>query len=536
MLAAPAEASVDDRDLLAAYAKARAADTMGASAVAAEGYAAALALSPDNEVLAARAVAQAIAGGNWPVALAAARMLEKKGELSPEPRLLLLADAFRTNDWKRARPHVAAIEKDELFGFMAPVLNAWLAAGRGKGDPTAILAAVKDDQLAAGYAAEHGPLLSAAAGKAEGPEQLARAVAAAGPRANRLRIAVAATLARKGRRQQALAVLEGDAPALLAARRLIEGGKDIPGDVSTPAAGVGELFARLAIELAGQKADRVALSFARLATFLAPGSSEGWLIASELSATGDRHREALALLANVRPDDPFAAQAVGLRIRILSDSGRQDLALKEAEAATRASGAAAADWTRLGDLYSSLKRHSEAADAYGQAIERLKAGGGGSEWGLWLLRGGALEQAGKWAEAKAALETAHKLSPEQPLVLNYLGYAQLTRRENIEAAMGLIAKASKLQPESAEITDSLGWAHFLLGNVPQAIELLERAAKGRPDDAEINEHLGDAYYKAGRRFEARYAWSAALLNAEADDAERLRAKIETGLTPKLASP
>jgi Flp pilus assembly protein TadD len=155
---------------------------------------------------------------------------------------------------------------------------------------------------------------------------------------------------------------------------------------------------------------------------------------------------------------------------------------------------------------------------------------------LWLLKGGALEQANRWPEAKAALQKAYELAPQQPLVLNYLGYAQLERRENVEASMALISEASRLQPDSAEITDSLGWAFYLRGNIPAAIPLLEKAAAARPDDAEINEHLGDAYYAAGRRYEARYAWQAALLGAETGDAERLRAKIDTGLTPKLAAP
>jgi Flp pilus assembly protein TadD len=95
--------------------------------------------------------------------------------------------------------------------------------------------------------------------------------------------------------------------------------------------------------------------------------------------------------------------------------------------------------------------------------------------------------------------------------------------------MALVMQASRLQPDSAEITDSLGWAHYMRGNLPAAIQLLEKAVAGRPADVEINEHLGDAYYSAGRRYEARYAWRAALLHAEEEDAARLLAKIEVGL-------
>src|SRR5206468_13099088 len=113
---------------------------------------------------------------------------------------------------------------------------------------------------------------------------------------------------------------------------------------------------------------------------------------------------------------------------------------------------------------------------------------------------------------------------------------QLERRENMAAATALIERASAMQPDDAAITDSLGWAYYVRGELPKAIPLLEKAAQGQPADAAINEHLGDAYYAAGRRFDARYAWRAALVTAEGKAAERLRAKIDIGLTTALASP
>ena len=120
-------------------------------------------------------------------------------------------------------------------------------------------------------------------------------------------------------------------------------------------------------------------------------------------------------------------------------------------------------------------------------------------------------------------------------MLNYLGYAQLERRENMVEAERLVREAHRLAPDNAAITDSLGWALFLKGELPEALTLLEQAAEGEPADVEINEHLGDAYYTAGRRVEARFAWTAARVYAEGDDATRLAAKIEGGLTPQLAA-
>jgi tetratricopeptide (TPR) repeat protein len=313
--------------------------------------------------------------------------------------------------------------------------------------------------------------------------------------------------------------------------------RPIPGAIDGARSGIAELLVRIAIDLHRQNVTPLALTYARLSTFLAPENSETWLVTSELLAARDQEAEALDVLSQVGPADPFAANANDGKIRLLIASGETEKALAEALAETEAGPPSVADWTRLGDLYGELGRYQESADAYGRALSVAEEQGSTEgQWALWLLRGGAYDQAGNWPETKAALQAAYRLAPQQPIVLNYLGYAQLERRENVEEAMKLIAEASRLQPESAEITDSLGWAHYLRGNVAQAIPLLERAVKGQPADPAINEHLGDAYYSAGRHYEARYAWEAALIYAEEEDAQRLRAKIEAGLTPKLASP
>lgn len=535
---AAAEAKRDDRALLSAYAQARIADSAGAADRAAEGYAAVLALSPGNELLAARALSQAMAAGDRALALNAARILERGDLLAPDARLLLLSEALRTRDWKAAGLHIDRIDRDQVFSFMTPVLRAWLAHGSKQGDPLAILAAARTDALAGAYAAEHQPLMLLASGKEkEGIAALLAVAEGAGGRASRLRIAGAALLADKGRRKQAMTLLAGDAVPLAAARALLEARRPIPGKIDTAAAGVAEFLVRVAVDLHGQNVTPLALTYARLATFLAPENSETWLVTSELLAAQEQPQAALAVLANVAPGDPFAASAEDNRIKLLLASGDRSGALAEAEAAVKGAAPTAADWARLGDLYGELDRREDAAKAYGAALVLAEQGGSAQPaWALHLLRGASLEEAGQWPEAKAALEAAYRLAPDQPVVLNYLGYAQLERRENMEEAERLIREASRLQPDDAAITDSLGWALYLKGEVPKAIPILERAAQGEPADPAINEHLGDAYYSMGRRFEARYAWKAALLHAEEEDAVRLRAKIDTGLTPALASP
>jgi Flp pilus assembly protein TadD len=188
-------------------------------------------------------------------------------------------------------------------------------------------------------------------------------------------------------------------------------------------------------------------------------------------------------------------------------------------------------------VLANMKRYDEAAAAYGRALELIGPNARAEDrWPLLLLQASALEEANRWPEARQLLTQALALAPNEPLLLNFLGYARLERGEDLDAAEAMIRKASTLAPDDASITDSLGWAVFKRGRTKEAIEILSRAAKGDPTQAEIHEHLGDALYKAGNKFEARYAWSAALVTAENDVATRLKAKIEAGLTPANAAP
>jgi tetratricopeptide (TPR) repeat protein len=375
-----------------------------------------------------------------------------------------------------------------------------------------------------------------ALGRPGAAAQLVRAANSAGARGSRLRIAGAALLARRGDRDGALALLEGNAQPIVAAREAIQARRQIPGAIATPETGMAELLVRLSIDLQSQEVGQLASMFARLATWLAPDNSEAWMVAAQLLAQQDKEPLAVPLLANIAADDPFAGTVRDQRIRILLDGDEKEAALAAALAATRAAGATSNEWVRLGEVYTAMGRQAEAADAYGRAIAGRRDGDETQpEWTLQLMRGGALDQAGNWPEARSALRQAYRLAPDQPFVLNYLGYAELIRRENPDEAERLIREAHRLAPDNNAITDSLGWALYLRGRLPEAIAMLEQAAQGEPADVEINEHLGDAYFAAGRRIEARFAWKAALVYADPAATTRIAAKMETGLTPQLAA-
>ncbi len=531
----PAASKAAEANPLTTYAQARAASSSGAVEQASAGFAAALAAEPDNELVASQALGHAVPAGDWSLALAAVRQLERLGEMRPEHRFLLVADAFRGKDWKRARQQIDLIEQERLFGFSVPVLRSWLAFGTRRGDPLTFLPVEGLDGVASSYAAQHRVLVDLAKGRNLDVQQILTGLASAGPRAARLRVAAAAALAENRKRDTALALLQGDDPVFVAARALLERNR-LRSAIDSPAAGMAELLVRLSIDLHSQDLTPLALNFARIATWLAPEKSESWLVAAELMGEIGRYSEAVVLLDQVQASDPFAVQARNQKVRMLVSADETDVALARATAAAEAPEASAADWVRLGEVRMEAGLHAEAAKAFEQAILASKEAPASLQpWALWLLRGSAHDEAGQWPEALAALEEAYRLAPDQPLVLNYLGYSQLEQRQNLDEAERLIREAHRRAPDNAAITDSLGWALFLKGDVDGAIPLLEQASRGEPGDVEINEHLGDAYFTAGRRIEARFAWKAAAVYAEGEDSKRLEAKIRSGLTPQLAA-
>jgi tetratricopeptide (TPR) repeat protein len=533
--AAPAFAATGDDDALLAYVRARAADVVGASDEATRRYAAALALTPGNDVLAGRALSEGVAAGDEALALRAAHILPP-ASLSAEGKILLIGDALKGRRWPEAEAAIARLDGDDVFAFAAPILRAWTAVGSGKGDPITLLDGAKATQPGALYAPEQKALILLALGRTqEGVAALEPALKETGLHSARLRIAAAAILARKGDKAGAETMLQGDAAILVRARQSLAATGRLEGAIDTPAAGMADFLTRIAVDLNAQQVPEVALSFSRIATFLAPNDSESWLLTAELLSGRGRADAALAALAHIGVDDPLADNAAERRLTILAESGRKDEAVALARAATAKEPASLDAWLRLGDALTQTEHYAESADAYGRAMA-LDGDDRRPRWTLLLLQGNALTQAGKWPEAQAALEQAYKLAPHEAVVLNYLGYSQLERRQNIAEAERLIREASALQPDDSSITDSLGWALYVKGDVPQAIQLLEKAAQGQPADSSINEHLGDAYYAAGRHYEARYAWRAALVYADDKASTRLRAKIDAGLRPDLAAP
>jgi len=492
-----------------------------------------LAGTDKSDTLAQHAYRQGIAGGDHDLTVKAARLLETQKSFPPDAPLLFAIDAIRAKDWKTARVQIDKLEAGRLFAFMAPLMRTWIAVGAGDTNPIDTLEAARSAGLASSYYPATQVLVLTAMGRLDEAATALRAQQAAGAR---MKLLVAAAFVKAKRIDEARALIAGDEEPLVAARARLAAGQSIGIDLDGAAGGVSELLTQVAFDFNRQRLLPVAMMMARFATFADPRNASSWIATASLLGMDKKQLAGIEALSHVGPDDPFAEDAETLRVSLLVDAGDKEGALKQAVAATTSPHADSGDWARAGDVYLALDKPREASVAYAKAVDLAKGAAASQQWPLLLQLGSALELAGDWPGAKAALAKSAQLAPTQPAVLNHFGYSLLSRREDVAHASAMIQEASRLRPDDPAIIDSSGWARFVVGDIKGALPLLETAAAGDPADPTINEHLGDVYWTAGRRVEARYAWRAAAIGAEEKDRARLQAKLADGLTKATASP
>lgn len=272
------------------------------------------------------------------------------------------------------------------------------------------------------------------------------------------------------------------------------------------------------------------LALAQVALYLDPSLDDARRFAgSILNAYGD-HEKAVAMLEGIAPSSPYYELS---RIEIAGALAALD---KDNEAiavlrgvARRNAGALEARLT-LGNLLAVRGRHEDAVKAFDDLIARLPSDIDDDAWRYYVARAASLLELGDWSRAEADLERAVEIAPEEATTLNYLGYSWAERGVNLDKAFEMIEKAVSLQPDSGAIIDSLGWAHYQLGDFETAVGHLEQAASLEPGDPTVTEHLGDVYWRLGRRIEARYQWRRALeLEPSDEQMKTIEVKLADGL-------
>jgi tetratricopeptide (TPR) repeat protein len=504
----------------------------------------ALKQDPENTDLLRRAFLLRLSEGEGPRATALARRLIAVDPRSGLASLVLLVELAKEGDDAAAASAADRLPADGLLRFSAPLITAWSKAGLH--DQKAALAELDQYDRMRGFEqlkAFHLALIDDYLGDVDGASQAYKKIIGGTERLNWRTADIAGRfLERHGRSEEAKALYEhflrdnrdnGDLVKPSLAR--IEAGQIPPATVGGIKDGLAEALFDLASVLNQRDTQDLALLYARLALELAPKYVLAQLLIAEIAESEKRLPEALAVYRSIDRSSPFGWSAQLRAAEVLDELDRTDESVGELKRMAAERPDSAQPLIELGDILRGRNRFPDAVAAYDGAIARLEPAEG-RYWSLFYSRGIALERSGQWPRAEADFLRALELQSDQPLVLNYLGYSWVEKREHLDRALKMIERAVELRPNDGYIVDSLGWAHFQLGDYPQSIQYLERAIELLPEDPTINDHLGDAYWRSGRVAEARYQWQRALqFQPEADEVKTIDAKLDKGLAAPPAA-
>ena len=318
--------------------------------------------------------------------------------------------------------------------------------------------------------------------------------------------------------------------AIDALRVRLTAGEPIPYDITRNAKdGLAEVMFTIAGALNAEADDTFTLVYARAAVHLRPDNTEAVLLVAGLLGNLGQFDLAAGTYAEIPATDPAYVIAEIGRAEALRNAGRTEAALEALQALARSTPDVVAVHMALADSLRRAERFAEAVVSYDAAVALIGAPQPG-QWPIYYSRGVSHERTGNWPAAEADFRQALALNPEQPQVLNYLGYSLVDRGENLTEALDLIEQAVKLDPEAGYIIDSLAWAYYRLGRFTDAVAPMEKASLLEPVDPVVTDHLGDVYWAVGRTLEARFQWHRALSFDPAEkDAARIRRKLDLGL-------
>lgn len=527
--------AVQAEGLAGSYLAARHASYMSDYANASVYYTAALVRDPANAVLLENAVIAQIGLGAVDRAIPIARRMQQAGLKSQFSDVVMLADALQRKDYAQ----VAADYKAGLS--LGPLVDGLvLAWGElGQGGMTQALAAfdeaAKKNGLQ-GYALYHKALALASAGDFEGADHILSG-GAAGPISLNQRglLARIQILSQLERNADAVALIETTFnveldPEMKALRDRLAAGEVLPFDlVKNAGEGEAEVFLSLAAALNGDAETGLTLVYARIAEFLRPENADTALFIGGLLAEQKQFELASQAYNRIPLGDPSYVSAEMGRADVLYRDDRKDAALEVMEQLAKKNPNSSSVLIGLGDMLRRTERYADSVAIYDSAVDLLGAPKP-PHWSIYYARGIAHERLGHMDKAEADMRLALKLSPDQPQVLNYLGYSFVDAGRNLDEALDMIKRAVAARPDDGFIIDSLAWTYYRMGRFAEAVEPMERAVELDAVDPILNDHLGDIFWAVGRNLEAQFQWRRALsFEPEAKDIARIKRKLEVGL-------
>ena len=268
----------------------------------------------------------------------------------------------------------------------------------------------------------------------------------------------------------------------------------------------------------------------KLSLYLKPDFDFAYLNLAEIYSELLQYKKSNSYIKFIKPSSPFFWTAALQQIGNFEDTQDMEKALAHAEELSQQRVSDTQSLLVKGDLLRQQKEYLLASQTYTQALHRIEVHKLAEDWTVYYSRGVCFERLGKWDEAERDLLKALELEPNQPFVLNYLGYSWIEQEKNLEKALNMVETAVAARPNDGYITDSLGWVLYKLGKYNDAVIHLEKAGVILTDDPVIHDHIGDVYWQLNRKIEARFQWKKALgMSPDEELKTKLLNKIENGL-------
>lgn len=491
-----------------------------------------------NDPLNGEAIENAMVGrigtGDVKTSVALARRLEALSPDNSIAAMVLAADLAARGDWAELADRIETSPGSAGGPLVDGLAAAWAQAGQGN-----MQAALEGFDKVAGseplgdFGRFHKSLALSMVGDLEGAEAIISENDL--PQTKHTTLAHAMALAGLDRQDDALAVLDAyltldGSPDVQDLRNRIASGEAVPAAlVATPTEGMAEAFYGVGRALLGEADDMFVLLYARLSQHLTPSSADAILLSASVLEEMEQYELATQAYDRISSDSPAYFAAELGRAETMRLSGSEEAAVEVLTQLGEAYPDIPVVHANLGDLLRRMQRFDEASQAYDRALALFA----GDEQGLWFYhytRGITHEREDRWELAEADFRKALELNPDQPQVLNYLGYSYVEMQVNLDEALEMIEKAVELRPRDGYIADSLGWVYYRLGRYPEALNWMEKAVELLPIDPIINDHLGDVYWAVDREREARFQWNRAMsFEPEEEDADRIRRKLQVGL-------
>jgi tetratricopeptide (TPR) repeat protein len=491
-------------------------------------------LSPD---ILHRIFALLIAEGRIEEAKEIAQKLIKLKPKTSLAHLTLAINEIKLGNYKLANNQLNKISSEGLIGIVSPLIQAWSLVGQKKiSEALKILKRPPKQKTMQIMYSTHSALISEFLGRSEeAKKNYIKIQSSQNQLSLRTVQLLGALYERTGEKIKARKLYEDylldypDSQLLdLHLERLKSGDGAIPNSI-TVADGAAEVLFGISSLLRLQGDQETPLMLGRLAIYLKPNFPIMQILLGDILESANSFEVALDIYQSIPVESSFSWSARLRVASILNRIKRTEEAIEHLINMGKDRPKEPGPLINLGDILRGHERFLEAVKAYDKALERIKSLKS-RHWTLLYARGISLERSNQWQRAEVDLLSALKLRPEQPYVLNYLGYSWIDKGLNLDRAQTMIVKAASLRPNDGFVIDSLGWGYYKLGKYEKAVLELERAIELRPQDPVINDHLGDAYWQVGRKREAIFQWKRSLsLEPNEDLLISLNKKLLSGL-------